>query len=136
MPNTGSLATQICDSLKRSQAVLFGVNLEGLSLREREMATVKAYANCREQGYTAIIYGIRDTESLQVSWAECRGSDQMVVYAGRPSTFDMQCAVPDRDSYEHAKYFNTEKQAARYIGKLVRAACKVAAKSFRNGGRP
>lgn len=131
MPNTGSLATQVVESLKRAQQVLYGVNLDGLTKTEREQAWVKAYANCREQGYTAVVQGVRDTESLQVAWAEDRGSDKIVVYVGRPSTFDIQCAVPDRDTYEHAKYFSTERQAARYIEKLVRAACKVAAKSFR-----
>lgn len=133
MPNTGSLATQVCDSLKRATAVLYGVNLDGLTKTEREQAVVRAYANGREQGYAAVVQGVRDTESLQVAWAEEKGSDRLVVYAGRPSTFDIQCAVPDRDTYEHARFFSTERQAARYIERLVRAACKVAAKSYRGG---
>lgn len=134
MPNTGSLATQVCSSLKRAQKVLYGISLQGLTRSEREQALVKAYANLREQGFTCIVQGCTDPESFQCSWAEERGSDRLVVYEGRPSGFNRTCGVPDRDAYTRAKFFKTEKQAAKYISARVREACKIAEKSYQGFG--
>lgn len=131
MSNTGTLATQICESLRRSTQALYGVNLDGLTKDEREAITVKAYANCREQGFTVKIHAVTDPDSFQCSFAEEKGTDRMVLYWGHVSNFDIQCGIPDRETYERAEYFKTEKQLATRLQKLVRPAAKFAQGTFR-----
>lgn len=131
MSNTGSLATQLCESMQRSQRVLYGVSLDGLTQDERAQADVRAYANTREQGFTVLVRATSDEDSLQCSFSEERGSDRLVLYIGRPSQFDFQCGIPDREVYERAEFFSTEKKLAARLQRLVRAACKIASKSYR-----
>lgn len=131
MSNTGTLATQICTSLRRSTLVLYGADLNGLTTAERDCITVGGYSNLREQGYFVQVQAIRDEDSLALSFAEDRGSDEMVLYWGRPSEFDRQCGIPDQGPYLKAERFKTEKQLAKRIEKLVKAAAKVAAKTYK-----
>jgi hypothetical protein len=131
MSNTGSLATQICESLRRSTQALYGADLGGLTKDERESIAVTNYANCREQGFHVRVQGIRDDDSFACSFSEERGSDLLVLYTGRPSDFDIRSGLPNTHANVHAERFRTEKQLARRLQKLIVSAAREAAKSFR-----
>lgn len=81
---------------------------------------LQAYANCREQGFsiTKWNHSCDNDLSKQVSFSECRNSDQINVYWGRPGNFNYQTNVPDDDTYfSRRKYFGYEKyeEAADWI---------------------
>lgn len=79
---------------------------------------VKPYVNCREQGFNLTVYldnliGKRRS----VSFSECRGRDQIVVYYGVSDNFAFNTYIPDEPTYETAKYFGYGEyvKAARFI---------------------
>lgn len=125
---TTTLKAMMKTSLKRAHRVLGLVNLDALTKPEREEVVVEAYENCREQGYAVVVRGFPTVEGskLKLSFAECRGSDQMVVYVGKPSDFTTG-NVPSEQVYsEAATYFSTEKQTAAFVQKLVVKAAREA----------
>uniref|UniRef100_A0AAU8GER1 Phage protein n=1 Tax=Salmonella phage vB_SEnST11_KE22 TaxID=3161173 RepID=A0AAU8GER1_9CAUD len=81
---------------------------------------LQAYANCREQGFSITKWDFKSgkNKSRQVSFSECRNSDQINVYWGSTDNFDYQTNVPDNDTYfARRKFFGYEKyeEAADWI---------------------
>lgn len=115
-------------SLKRAHRVLGLVSLDALTKNERGEVMVEAYENCREQGYAVVVHGFPTAESakLKASFAECRNSDQMVVYVGKPMDFSTG-NIPNEQVYRGAAhYFSSEEEAAAFIQKLVVKAAREA----------
>lgn len=75
---------------------------------------VEAYVNCREQGFSIKNYFKGDK---QVSFAENRNSDDIVVYFGDRIDFSMQGNVPSEKAYGNRRYFacHNVKEAAEVI---------------------
>lgn len=72
---------------------------------------LQAYANCREQGFSITKWNHKCDNDLskQVSFSECRNSDQINVYWGQPGNFNYQTNVPDDDTYfARRKFFGYE----------------------------
>lgn len=81
---------------------------------------LQAYANCREQGFSImkLDYSNGQNSCLQVSFSECRNSDQINVYWGTTHDFNFQTNIPTDDTYfNRRKFFGYEKyeEAADWI---------------------
>ncbi len=81
---------------------------------------LQAYANCREQGFSImkLDYSNGQDNCLQVSFSECRNSDQITVYYGSPLDFNFQTNIPTDDTYfNRRKFFGYEsfEEAADWI---------------------
>jgi hypothetical protein len=127
-----TLKSTMHTSLKRAERILGMVKLGGLSKAEREEVCVRAYSNCREQGYAVTVNGLKT--KLMLAFAECRGSDSIVVYVGEPKNFETAGNIPDENVYRNcAHYFSPvpteragELAAARFIETAVRKAAVAA----------
>jgi len=98
--------------VSKADAVLAVLN-ELISEEDKHVLYLEMYSNGREQGYH-----IKNFDNHQaVSFSENRCSDQIVVYRGSLVLFNMQGNVPNKEIYEHAKYFkyNEYTKAAQYI---------------------
>lgn len=130
-----TLKSTMHPSLKRAERILGLVKLDELTKAEREEVCVRAYENCREQGYSVSVSGLKT--KLMMSFAECRGSDSIVVYVGTPEDFGTG-GIPNELVYrDSANYFSantgdrgSERLAARFIQKKVVAAAKQARKEM------
>ncbi|AFU63703.1 hypothetical protein [Salmonella phage SSE121] len=95
----------------------FGV-LEAILKKAPELAEgLQAYANCREQGFSITKWNF-NSDSKQVSFSECRNSDQITIYWGTPNDFNFQTNIPTDDTYfSRRKFFGYEKyeEAADWI---------------------
>lgn len=82
---------------------------------------LQAYANCREQGFSIMkldFSGGEADKSRQVSFSECRNSDQITVYYGSTRDFNFQTNIPTDDTYfNRRKFFGYEsfEEAAEWI---------------------
>jgi len=81
---------------------------------------LQAYANCREQGFSImkLDYSNGQDNCLQVSFSECRNSDQITVYYGTTRDFNFQTNIPTDDTYfNRRKFFGYEsfEEAADWI---------------------
>lgn len=81
---------------------------------------LQAYANCREQGFSImkLDYSGGQDNCRQVSFSECRNSDQINVYYGSTRDFNFQTNIPTDDTYfNRRKFFGYEKfeEAADWI---------------------
>lgn len=105
------------DTTKAAKRILREVKTRGVSTTLGDV-TVKHYANGREQGFHLVVYTWKgnDPVSRAVSFAEARGSDQLVVYTGRVVEFGIGSA-PNEARYRDAKYFSHDDAygAARFI---------------------
>ena len=98
----------------------FGVLTVILAKAPKMAEGLQAYANCREQGFsiTKFNYSGGKDNSRQVSFSECRNSDQITVYWGGTSDFNFQTNIPTDDTYfNRRKFFGYEKyeEAADWI---------------------
>lgn len=133
---TATLKSTMHTSLKRAERILGMVKLGGLSKAEREEVCVRAYANCREQGYAVTVNGLKT--KLMLVFAECRGSDSIVVFVGEPNDFETAGNIPNENVYRNcAHYFSPapneragEQAAARFIERLVTKAAAAARKEM------
>lgn len=130
-----TLKSRMKTSLQRAHRVLELVKLDGLTKDEREEIIVTTYENCREAGYAASVKGLVDID-IKVVWAECRGSDEVVVYVGKAKDFELYPYgnVPNEYVYEeHCHRFSAkrsladgERQAAAFIQKMLVPQAKAA----------
>jgi hypothetical protein len=79
-------------------------------LSRKLTGTITAYQNGREQGYCISIPTLPDEEDC-FYFAECRNSDQFVVYQG-PSSCQ---SLPSDEVYKNCNFFVTAKEAADFI---------------------
>jgi hypothetical protein len=98
-------------SLRRAHRVLESIELGELTKDERDEIVVESYENCREQGYAAVIRGLAGAGDIKIAWAECRGSDEMVAYVGKPNDFGTG-NIPNEEVYRGAVYFSSKKGTA------------------------
>ena len=90
---------EFTQSMKVAQKVLRAVNAYSLPKEIVKRSYVDAYSNGREQGFC--IHGYFEGESVVISFAENRNSDNIVVYVGRNNDlFFMQGNVPSEDAYK------------------------------------
>jgi hypothetical protein len=77
---------------------------------------VESYVNCREQGFA-----LASHDNAKVAFSEFRRSDDIVVYFGIRSDFELNTNIPSEEVYESAKFFraNEHEKAARFIVKFL-----------------
>lgn len=95
-------------SMQQAFGVLVAVLKKAPDLTEG----LQAYANCREQGFSImkLDYSGGKDNCRQVSFSECRNSDQITVYWGGTSDFNYQTNIPTDDTYyNRRKFFGYEK---------------------------
>lgn len=85
-----------------------------------ETCSIEAYANGREQGYSIVQFASLVPKGLsmrKVSFSENRNSDDIVVYAGKDSEFNMQGNVPGESVWQNRKFFRYDKveEAAQFV---------------------
>lgn len=109
------MSLQKNQSLERAEKVLKILNslIEKTVGKKRKLEKsyyVEQYNNGREEGFC-----IRHIKNrTNISFAENRTSDHIVVYAG--VDFDnMNGNLPSDLAYENAQFFNTEREAAKAI---------------------
>ena len=83
------------------------------------------WSNCREQGYNLFVCGI---DCYGFVWAECRGSDEVLVVNGDWKEFEIQTHQPSDKIWDTRKYFSSENEAAKYIHSTLRELVKEDAK--------
>jgi hypothetical protein len=135
-----NLRETLCTSLKRADRVLYLVDLP-LSHAALQRIHTRTYCNGREQGFTVQVHSGAGEVSLQLSFAEQRNSDSLVLYVGRVEDFD-EHGIPRDEVYEAAKTYApksgkhgamraAEEKLARDVTKLVVKAAKDAAKAWK-----
>lgn len=109
-------------SLKVANTVLCHIDL---SAPLAAQCDVLCYENGREHGLAVRWLG-EGGRSCLVCFAECRNSDQIVVYAGSTLQFDSGGNIPNEDVYGAAKYFDCGQftRAAQFIERIIVAAAK------------
>ena len=109
--------------IRKHNSLVVADNLLNVLMNDEEApkvdGCVRTFENCREQGYAISIHKAFDKEFdhpyLQVSFAENRNSDQIVVYIG-PSEEDTNTDL-SKEAYRNARYFSPGDYhaATRYI---------------------
>lgn len=110
------------ESLELAENILHVVNARLRYLIEKGDITleslggpyVESYSNGREQGLC-----IQCRDGLSISFSEARGSDDIVVYAGRG--FGMQGNTPGDAAYRRAKYYRRKRviEVATLIADMI-----------------
>ena len=113
------MSIRLHDGLKVAKKVLDNLN-KIMPKKMQKECSVEAYSNCREQGYNIKYWkDISETKpnfiTLEVSFAENRNSDNIVVYAGR--NFSLQGNIPSEEAYTNQKLFEPDEydKAAEFI---------------------
>ena len=110
---------RLCNSLILARKVLNAVLKD--KRNKSSDGWVDAFQNCREQGYTLVITRNQDAECLTISIAECRGSDEIVVYNSKESGEGFQNKFSEI-FWNSDKYFNCNaiSDAGDYIFSLIK----------------
>jgi len=123
------------ESLKRSLNVLGLVKLNGLSKEARSNILVECYENCREQGFSIMVMGLKN--STKLVFAENRNSDSMVLYVGSRAEFGTG-NIPSDSVWRAARHFSAEgglqvgeAACASEVQRLVIEAAKKAVEEFK-----
>lgn len=98
--------------IAKAYAVL-AIMLDNLNEEEKDIGsrfTIQPYMNGREQGFAVMNYDAPGYP--KVAFAECRGSDQIVVYTGFNVDFSSGGNVASEETYKKAKYFDSEQYVA------------------------
>ena len=110
---------RLCNSLILARKVLNAVLKD--KRNKKADGWVESFQNCREQGYTLTVIRKQDGDCLTISFAECRNSDEIVVYNSKESGEGFQNRFSDIFWYSH-KYFNCNaiSDAVDYIFSLMK----------------
>lgn len=102
-------------------------------LRKIDVATkdqyVVGYENGREHGFSTEVW--TDKGSITICWAQCRNSDQIIVYVSRiGESFERNTNIPTDRAYRAAKYFSYDQveAAAKFISDVINLHTKKGAK--------
>jgi hypothetical protein len=80
--------------------------------------TIEHFSNCREQGYSLIIYK-NATSTLRINFAQQRNSDQIVVVFGPSEGFNISTNAPNEEIYAGNQCFGIDMDAVKYIVRLI-----------------
>jgi hypothetical protein len=81
-------------------------------------ASLGCYSNGRENGFCLKLF--EGGNLLAIAFSEYRKSDDIVVYVGGWTDFEMQGNVPSEEVYENKKMFGSEEEAVEYIVKQIK----------------
>ena len=95
--------------LDRARKVLKAVRIPW---SEQRLAWVDAFNNCREQGYSLVVWDYAHARDVWFTVSEYRNTDDIVVYSG---TGHKPASGVDDASYATKRFFSTEQKAADYI---------------------
>ena len=115
------MSLQFRETLRVAKRVLTEVNKQLKTSKDRleieRCFSVETYGNCREHGFC--ITGGRTA----VSFSEYRNSDDIVVYCGDNSEFDIQSSLPSTEVYQNRKMFRCGEfeKTAKFIRKILRS---------------
>jgi hypothetical protein len=107
------------NSLKQAQSILDLLDKDTRlnNLAKSEDLYVRPFVNGREQGYGILINNPTTEETIQISFAENRSSDDVVVYMGEPSWLNIHDETVSNPKYfKYARY----EEATEYIITLIK----------------
>ena len=113
-------------SLQRAEAILTIMNeLIGSDLiedmrKENISLWIECFDNCREQGYSLVVYGLKET--LHIAFTESRNSDSTRVYEYHDVSFPSNLPSENNKCWTEHKTFgyNEHYQCAEYIIKRLK----------------
>jgi len=104
-----------CNSMLHADVVLAYLAMIVEESERTDDITIRAWANCREQGYHLSNGSFRDQKCALV--AEVRNSDSVLVMYGNMKDFDFQTHAPSDAVYEARRTFSygSELLAAQFL---------------------
>lgn len=109
----------LIDSLKVASKILFELRNDDRS--GKVDAYVKVYNNGREQGYMLKVSREEDSKILSIAFAECRGSDEIVIYNSQEDGVGIHGVNYSDGFYDSKELFNYNctDEAVDYIFSLA-----------------